>query len=86
MEGSQLFPSDRSAGPTEQKCPECGQSFEPVQLDPDNGSEQLCETCYQAQFEPLHLAKWQRLAKQPRNMRPHFAGHVGRRSRPASAA
>jgi protein-arginine kinase activator protein McsA len=84
MQGSQLFPPDGSHRKAEQECPECGQTFEPLLMD--DGSEELCETCYQAQFQPLHVAKWQRLVKQPRSARLQSASHVARRSRPASAA
>ena len=84
MESSRFIPLHGNRGTAEQICPECGQRFEALQIE--NEIEEVCETCYQAQFEPLHLAKWQRLEKQQRILRPQGANYAGRRGRPASAA
>jgi hypothetical protein len=84
MESSRFIPPEGSGSNAEQNCPECGQRFERLQVEGE--SEEVCETCYQAQFEPLHLPKWQRLAKQPRAARPQGSSSAGRRGRQASAA
>ncbi len=84
MESSRFIPLEGFRKTAEQECPECGQTFEPLQVEGE--SEEVCETCYQAQFEPLHLAKWQRLVKQPRAVRAQGSSYAGRRGRPASAA
>lgn len=60
MEGSRFIPPNQ---PSNQVCPECGQEFQPRLLG--EGSEELCDTCYDAQFQPLHVPKWQRAQRKP---------------------
>ncbi len=61
MEGSRFIPPDQ---PAHQVCPECGQEFQP--RDVGEGLDELCDTCYDAQFEPLNLPKWQKAQRRPR--------------------
>ncbi len=60
MEGSRFIPPDQ---PSHQVCPECGQEFQPRL--PGEGLDELCDTCYDSQFQPLHLPKWQRAQRKP---------------------
>jgi len=58
MEGSLFVPPNRPNRQSEQICTECGQSFRPRQIA--DGAEELCDICYQAQFEPpRHMPRWQ---------------------------
>lgn len=67
MEGSPFNPPGAIRENSEQPCPECGQPFRPRQVG--DGVDELCDTCYEAQFEPLHLAKWQKIQKRRPPMR-----------------
>ena len=49
---------DRPNRSIEQLCAECGRIFRPHQLS--EGAELLCDTCYEAQFNPSGLRHWQK--------------------------
>ena len=64
MEGSFFsLPGNDHENP-EQICADCGQIFQPRSVG--DGAEELCDTCYDAQFQPLRVAKWQRIEKKRR--------------------
>ena len=63
MEGSPLLPPE---GP-EQLCPECGQSFRSRQVG--DAVDELCDTCYDAQFQPLRLPRWKKTERKPHTLR-----------------
>ena len=84
MEGSKFSFPDKFAPRPEEHCPECGQLFRPRLIG--DGVEELCDTCYEAQFQPMHLSKWQKMACKPRSVRPQGTKRPRRGSRPASAA
>jgi hypothetical protein len=61
MEGVPLIPpppSRPSDGP-EHICEECGRAFRARLLE-----DVVCDTCYEAQFEPGRLRRWQRSNRQ----------------------
>ncbi len=58
MEGVLFIPPDRPDRRPEQTCVECGRSFRPRSVG--DGVEELCDTCYEAQFEPRRLRHWQK--------------------------
>ncbi len=55
MEGSRFIFHDSSSQHPDQVCTDCGQVFEPRRVG--DGAEELCDTCYEARFQPLHSAK-----------------------------
>ncbi len=57
MEGVLFIPPNPDRRP-DQLCAECGRSFRPRALG--DGAEELCDTCYDAQFEPRHIKHWQK--------------------------
>ncbi len=67
MDGSLFFSPTNSPYPGEQPCPECGQMFQPRTADA--GAEELCDTCYEAQFEPLKTPRWKTNGRRPRALR-----------------
>jgi hypothetical protein len=76
MEGSLFNPPGANLENSEQPCPECGQPFRPRLVG--DGVDELCDTCYDAQFEPLHIAKWQKLARRRPPMRLPSSGRSRR--------
>jgi hypothetical protein len=62
MEGVLFIPPNRRP---EETCAECGRTFRPLRLG--DGTEELCDTCYEAQFEPRRLHHWQK----PGRSHPH---------------
>ena len=52
MEGVLFIPLNRPHRPAELVCADCGQLFRPRRIA--DGTEELCDRCYQAQFQPLH--------------------------------
>ncbi len=62
MEGVPLIPSNRPSNGPDQICGECGRAFRPRLLE--DVAEDLCDTCYDAQFEPRRLRRWQRSNRQ----------------------
>jgi len=59
MEGALFIPPNRPSRRPEQECSECGRSFRPRAIG--DGVEELCDDCYDAQFEPRRLRHWQKL-------------------------
>ncbi len=49
MEGVLFIPLNRPHRPPELVCADCGQLFRPRRVG--DGAEELCDRCYQAQFE-----------------------------------
>ncbi len=52
MESALFIPPHRAERPPELVCTDCGQLFRPRWIG--DGAEELCDRCYEAQFEPLH--------------------------------
>ena len=67
MEGSLFLPPNGSSNRHEQLCPECGQLFQPRQVG--DGLDELCDTCYDAQFQPLRLPRWKKGERKPHSLR-----------------
>jgi len=51
MEGILFIPPNRPHRSPELVCTECGKPFRPRQVA--DGAEELCDPCYEAQFQPL---------------------------------
>ena len=67
MEGSLFIPPDRPRRGPERTCVECGGLFRPRRVA--DGVEELCDTCYQAQFQRVRVRRGQqqhRLMVHPR--------------------
>ena len=60
MEGVLFIPPDRPDRNSNQICADCGRAFRP--RPGAEGAEELCDNCYQAQFEPRRLRHWQKPA------------------------
>ena len=58
MEGALFIPPNRPSRRPEQLCAECGRAFRLRRVG--EGAEELCDTCYEAQFEPHRLRHWQK--------------------------
>jgi len=58
MEGALFIPPNRPNRRPEQECSECGRSFRPRSVG--DGAEELCDDCYDAQFELRRLRHWQK--------------------------
>lgn len=58
MEGPLFIPPNRPQRRPEVICAECGQTFRPHSAA--DGAEELCDQCYEAQFEPMRIRHWQR--------------------------
>ena len=58
MEGILFAPRNCPRRHPEQSCAECGRSFRPRVLV--EGSEELCDECYLAQFQSRRLRHWQK--------------------------
>jgi len=58
MEGALFIPPNRSDRRSDQICTECGRTFRSHRVG--EGAEELCDTCYDAQFEPRRLHLWQK--------------------------
>ncbi len=58
MQGVQFTPPNRSNRRSDEVCAECGRGFRPREAA--DGAEELCDNCYEAQFEPRRLRHWQR--------------------------
>jgi|GEM_PF-4005181 len=65
MEGVLFIPPNRPSRRSDQVCAECGRTFRPRHVG--EGIEELCDTCYEAQFEPRRLHLWQKAGR----VRPH---------------
>ena len=57
MEGALFIPPNRPQRRPEVSCAECGQLFRPRNVA--DGAEELCDRCYEAEFEPVRLRHWQ---------------------------
>lgn len=69
MEGSiSNFPNHNMQEP-ERACADCGQAFRARPAG--DGTEELCDFCYAAQFEQTHFTRWQKPARRTRS--PHAA-------------
>ncbi len=51
MEGVLFIPPNRTRRNPELVCADCGQLFRPRWIG--DGAEELCDNCYEAQFQPL---------------------------------
>ncbi len=60
MEGVLFIPPNRPNRRPDQICSECGLAFRPRRVG--EGAEELCDTCYETQFEPRRLRHWQKPA------------------------
>lgn len=60
MEGVLFIPPDRPNRGPDRACAECGRAFRHRYVA--ENSEELCDACYEAQFEPRRLRHWQRPA------------------------
>ncbi len=72
MQLSPTFPFSRPQHPREQICVECGHRFQPRPAGEDpagEDNEELCNLCYEAQFQPTRLRHWQELEHHPRQPR-----------------
>jgi len=67
MEGVHFNPPNRPDTRVHQLCTECGYLFE--SRPNAEGAELICDTCYQAQFEPVRISKWQRMVARMRSPR-----------------
>ncbi len=67
MEGVLFIPPDRPDRNSNQICADCGRAFRPRPAS--EGAEELCDNCYQAQFEPRRLRHWQKPAGRTHPMR-----------------
>jgi hypothetical protein len=67
MDGSLFFSPRSFPYPSEQSCPECGQMFQARTTGA--GAEELCDTCYEAQFQPLKTPRWKTSGRRPRALR-----------------
>ena len=67
MEGVLFIPPNRPSRRADQICAECGRSFRPRRAG--EGAEELCDNCYEAQFEPRRLRHWQKPAGRMHPMR-----------------
>ncbi len=65
MEGSLFIPPNRPQRSPDLICAECGQTFRPRRVS--DGVEEMCDLCYESQFEPLRLRHWQK----PVRLHPH---------------
>ncbi len=52
MEGVLFIPLNRPHRPPELVCADCGQLFRPRRIG--DGTEELCDRCYEVRFEPLY--------------------------------
>lgn len=58
MQGVPLTPPNHDNRRTEQLCADCGRRFQPRAVG--EGAEEVCDSCYDAQFEPPRLRHWQK--------------------------
>ncbi len=58
MEGSLFIPANRPRRRPGLVCTDCGQLFRPRRIG--DGIEELCDLCYEAQFQPLTFRNGQR--------------------------
>ncbi|HEV3219445.1 MAG TPA: hypothetical protein VGZ48_06710 [Candidatus Acidoferrales bacterium] len=65
MEGVQFVPPNHPDDRIHQVCSECGHIFE--SRPNAEGAEVVCDDCYQAQFEPVRVRIWQRVAARLRS-------------------
>lgn len=58
MEGVLFIPPNRTRRTPEFVCADCGQLFRPRSIG--DGAEELCDGCYEAQFQPLSFQDGQK--------------------------
>ena len=63
MEGVLYNSPNRPRGNPEIICAECGQTFRSRRVA--DAAEELCDNCYDAQFQPLRLRYWQKPTRLP---------------------
>ena len=61
MEGVLFIPPNRPHRNPDRTCVECGRAFRPRRGG--EGAEELCDPCYDAQFEPRRMHLWQKLGR-----------------------
>jgi NMD protein affecting ribosome stability and mRNA decay len=61
------YSQDRRNTFTQQTCAECGDKFQTRASN--EAAEVLCDACYSAQFEPVRVPMWQRVAHNLRRQR-----------------
>ncbi|MGH9776617.1 MAG: hypothetical protein ACRD50_16925 [Candidatus Acidiferrales bacterium] len=79
MEGPLIIPPNRPERQPERACGDCGQFFRPRPVG--DGYEELCDTCFTAQFEPRHIRKWEKISKRSHALKMPAVARVRRERR-----